>query len=157
MKITRPLPKKIAFTPEGYQKLKDDFEKYTQKRPTAVNNLRTAREMGDLSENGAYKAARFELSDIDRQLRRLKYLIRFGVVVEKQTSDTVNFGSRVTLDDGKKKMTFQLVGGYESNPKQEKLSIYSPIGRAVLNRKVGDQITVTAPAGSKIYTIVKLE
>ncbi len=156
IKAVRPLPKKILFTPEGYQKLKDDFERYTQKRPAAVVNLRTTREMGDLSENAAYHAARFELTDIDRNLRRLTYLIRFGVIVEKQINNVVDFGSTVTLDDGTRKMTFDLVGGFESNPKKEKLSIHSPIGKAIFHKRIGDRVTVKAPAGERNYTIVEI-
>jgi transcription elongation factor GreA len=112
--------------------------------------------MGDLSENAAYKAARMELSAIDRQIRRLTYLLRYGVIVEKHGSAEVDFGSRVTLDNGKTKMTFDLVGGYESDPKQEKLSVFSPIGKAILHKHVGDAVTVHAPVGEINYTIVEI-
>lgn len=124
----------------------------------AVANLRTAREMGDLSENGAYKAARFELSSIDRELRRLAYLLRYGAVaVISRTTDVVGFGNRVTVDDGKRQITFVLVEQFESNPKEYKLSLQSPIGRAVAGKKVGDQVTVTAPEGQTVYTITGKE
>jgi transcription elongation factor GreA len=148
------LPKKIKFTKEYYQKMAADFKNLTKKREGAVINLRTAREMGDLSENGAYKAARFELSSIDRELRRLTYLLRFGEVVETVNKDYIDFGSRVTLDDGKQQLTFTLVSGYESDPGKQKLSIYSPIGRVVMGKRKGDKVIVNAPAGQKTYTIV---
>ena len=156
MKSAGRIPKKIPFTKDGYQKLQADLERYAAKRKGAVINLRTARDMGDLSENAAYKAARMELSDIDRHIRRLTYLLRYGVTVEKSGNATVDFGSRVTLDNGKTKMSFELVGGYESDPKQEKLSVFSPIGKAILHKHVGDTVTVYAPAGETIYTIVKI-
>ena len=156
MKSAGRVPKKIPFTKDGYQKLQTDLALFTTKRKGAVINLRTARDMGDLSENAAYKAARMELSAIDRQIRRLTYLLRYGVIVEKHGSAEVDFGSRVTLDNGKTKMTFDLVGGYESDPKQEKLSVFSPIGKAILHKHVGDAVTVHAPVGEINYTIVEI-
>lgn len=151
------LLKKIAFTKEGYQKVQDDIRVLTEKRVGAVVNLRTAREMGDLSENGAYKAARFELSAIDRELRRLNYLLRFGVVVESAHSGVIDFGSTITVKTGDKTMTFLLVDGYESNPKEHKLSVKSPIGRALVGKKVGDQVIVVAPAGKTTYVILEVK
>ena len=157
MKPFFKMPNPIPFTKAGYEKVKQDIEYYSTKRKKAVINLKTAREMGDLSENAAYKAARFELGNIDRQLRNLNYLLRFGVVTEEIRSDIVSFGSRVTLDNGTKKLTFNLVGGNESNPEEHKLSIYSPIGKAIMNKRVGDTVYVTAPMGQIKYTVVTVD
>ncbi|MEK7166736.1 MAG: GreA/GreB family elongation factor [Patescibacteria group bacterium] len=151
------IPKKIKFTKDGYQKLKDDFEKFTYQRKSAVINLRTAREMGDLSENGAYKAARFELSSIDRELRRLTYLLRFGEITAISHTEFIGFGSHITLTTGKQKRSFMLVEGYESNPHENKLSVQSPIGKAVVGKQVGDKVTVNAPNGSIVYTIIQVK
>lgn len=151
------VPQKIKFTKEYYQKMEADFKNLTKKREGAVINLRTAREMGDLSENGAYHAARFELSSIDRELRRLTYLLRFGEVVETVDKDYIDFGNRVTLDDGKQQFTFTLVSKYEADPSKQKLSIYSPIGRAIMGKRRGDKVIVNAPAGQKTYTIVAVD
>jgi transcription elongation factor GreA len=150
------MPKAIEFTKEGYDAVLAQQEKLMARRPAAVEELRRAREMGDLSENGAYKAARFELSDIDRTLRRLTYLIRFGKVVEKTATGKVTFGSKVTINDGAKDMTFTLVGGYESNPKEQKLSTFSPIGKAVLGQQAGEKVIVHTPSGSRHYSIIKV-
>ena len=151
------LPRKIQFTEEGYKKIQSEFERLTEKRKEAVVSLTTAREMGDLSENGAYKAARFQLSDIDRQLRFLKYQIRFGVVTLTFHTGVVGFGNQVTLTNGTKTMTFMLVDGFESNPALKKLSVHSPIGRAVVGKKIGDKVIVSAPAGQSGYILTKLE
>lgn len=157
MKYVPKKPKRIPFTASGFAKLKTEFADLTEKRKSTVVDLRTAREMGDLSENAAYKVARFELSGIDRRLRRLTYLLRYGTVVTKTEGDAVDFGKQITIRSESGDMTFELVGGYESNPKEGKLSIYSPIGKAVQGRKVGETVTVEAPKGLMTYTIISIE
>lgn len=156
MKMTIKMPDPIQFTKEGYEQVKKDIETLTAKRKVAVINLRTARDMGDLSENAAYKVARLELSDVDRRLRQLKFQLRFGVVTESAKSNIATFGRKITLSDGKKEITFTLVGGYESDPGEGRLSIKSPIGRAVLDKKLGDTVVVRAPVGEIMYKIVKI-
>jgi transcription elongation factor GreA len=149
--------RKIQFTRAGLEKAQKDFDELTEKRKTSVLKLQEARAHGDLSENGAYKAARFELSDVDRELRRLKYLLRFGEVVEVQTSTgQINFGNVVTIKNPTREMTFTLVGPYESNPKSGSLSVASPVGKAVLGHKKGDMIVVFTPNGKIEYEIIKI-
>lgn len=88
----------ILFTKEGFEKIKRDLEEAEKKRPEVVATLARARAMGDLSENGFYKGARFELNDLDRKIRQLKHLVLDGRVVEKSKSnETVQFGHKVTL------------------------------------------------------------
>ena len=152
-----PVPKKIPFTKEGFEKNKKDNQILLEKRKEILVRLQRAREMGDLSENGAYKAARFELSATDRELRRLKYLLRFGVVTEKKNNERVDFGSTVTVFDGKEKFIFTIVSGYESNPTSQKLSVESPIGKALIGKRAGEKIFVNTPEGVNEYNIVKIE
>lgn len=86
------------FTPAGFDKLKQDLKTAEERRPEIVRALTRAREMGDLSENGAYKGAKFELSDLDRKIRHLKHLIKSAKVIEKpKKNDFVQFGHTVTL------------------------------------------------------------
>ena len=118
--------------------------------------LQAAREQGDLSENGAYTAAKFELGATDRQLRQLGYLLKYGVVTSSLHSGKVGFGNTVTLGKEGKTLTFMLVSGFESNPAAGKLSEQSPFGRAVINRQVGETVVVKAPAGESIWKIVKV-
>lgn len=150
-------PQKIQFTKSGYEKMEKNFSDLTEKRKSAVVQLRTTREMGDLSENGAYKAARFELTSIDRELRRLTYLLRMGEIVESKNLGLVDFGSKVTVKNENSSLTFTLVSGYESDPKQMRLSVYSPMGKAVLGKKAGEKAIVYAPQGEVVYTITKIE
>ena len=117
-------------------------------------NLRTAREMGDLSENAAYKVARQELSAIDARLRRLEYIIRLSTVVSNKGGDTVGFGNKVRIKGVEGEMEYCLVGGYESDPSKGKISHHSPIGQALLGKRAGDKISVTTPKGIVSYEII---
>lgn len=151
------MKKTIQFTLSGFEKIKKDFEKLSEKRKTAVINLQKAREMGDLSENGAYKAARFELSGIDRELKRLKYLLQFGKIVDsKINSNFVTFGSKITIKSQNNEMTFTLVGPEEANPTVGNLSTDSPLGKAVLGKKKREKFAVLTPNGQVEYEITNL-
>lgn len=149
-------PPAIPLTQAGFDKAKRDYEALQTKREEILIRLQAAREMGDLSENGAYTAAKHELGETDRELRRLGYLLKYGVVTANAGSGTVGFGSEVTLERDGKQMTFLLVSGYESNPAEKKLSEQSPFGRAVLGKKVGDVVVVQAPAGEVSWKIVRV-
>ncbi len=159
MKFDRPIPKipPIPFTPEAYQQLQDNFDRLTNERKEVMIRLQTAREMGDLSENGAYIYAKFELGSITRQLSQLRHLLKNGVVVQKSLdNDKVVFGCTVTLTNGKKELTFTLVSMHESDLANHKLSIESPIGTAILGKKVDDTAQVETPNGKIEYKIVKI-
>jgi transcription elongation factor GreA len=158
--MTKPMfAKKVApipLTQEGFNQAKNDFGELQQKREQILLRLQAAREMGDLSENGAYTAAKFELGSTDRELRRLAHLLKYGVVKQKSGNNKVEFGSVVTVKNGSEEMTFTLVSGYESNPAEKKLSMGSPLGAAVLGKAINDKIVVQAPVGEKKYKIIKI-
>ena len=144
----------IPITLDGLESFGKEKETLLEKRKTAVVNLRTAREMGDLSENASYKVARMELSSIDARLRRLEYILRFSTVVEKKDQGSIGFGNKVRLKGEGKELEYTLVGGYESDPSKGKISHISPIGKALFGRKTGDQINVDTPKGVVSYQIV---
>lgn len=157
MRYQQPLPPPIPFTSEAYQKLKEDLSRLEKLREEVVVRLTAAREMGDLSENGAYKYAKQELGTIGRQVRELRYKLKFGhVVTSKRTDGTIDFGSTVTITNPSRTITFLLVSEYESNPSEQKLSTKSPIGAAVIGKKVGDVVTIALPTGTTTYTITKV-
>lgn len=148
----------ISFTKEGYENLKKEYENIFNARPDAVKTLSKAREMGDLSENGFYKAAKARLSSIDSNLRRLKILIKNAKVADKPHKEgIVGFGNKVTVNDGKINREFNIVGRYESNPAKDKISDVSPIGRALIGKKVEDVVKVNTPKGEIIYKIIKVK
>jgi transcription elongation factor GreA len=153
---TYPHLKPIPFTQEGLDKTKKEFEELTKERPDAVENLRKAREMGDLKENGYYHAAKARLVGLDARLRKLNMLIKLGRVVPMSTGDWVTIGSKVTVRIGEKERVFDIVGGYESDPLEGKISHVSPIGKALMGKRKGETAIVQAPAGTITYIIVNI-
>ena len=151
------MSRQIPFTKEGYENLKKEYQKLADSRKPAVEDLKKAREMGDLSENGYYKAARAKLSSIDYNLRRLGYLIKDAIVVETKKKDTIDIGSKVTLEIDNKTVEYNIVGGYESNPKIGKISHLSPLGKALISKKTNEEIEITTPSGKIKYKIVKVQ
>jgi len=144
---------RIPFTSAGYTQLLEEKKKLISERPEAVDHLRRAREMGDLSENGYYKASRAKLSSLDARLRHLDRLIRFGKVVQTANTGFIDIGSVVTMRDGEKEMTYTIVGGYESDPSKQTVSHLSPIGKALMGKKVGENSVVETPSGKRTIQI----
>lgn len=149
-------PQSIIFTQEGYDQLVAEKTKLQQERPAAVEDLAKARAMGDLSENGYYKSARTKLSFVDSQIRHLTYLIQHAKIKTKTMSDIVDIGMTVTISDGTLEKTYTIVGGYESNPSEGKISHHSPLGKALLGKKVGENASFTTLQGTKTYSILSI-
>jgi len=147
---------KIRFTKDGFEKLTAEYQGLLAERPDAVEHLRKARELGDLSENGYYKASRAKLSFIDSRLRKMQYQLKQAEIVDFTDTQTVDIGVTVTLTNEDKDVTYTIVGDLEADPLFHKLSLLSPIGKEIMGKKVGDQIFVTAPSGVKKYTISKI-
>lgn len=151
---------KIRFTKEGYEKLKEEYQDLLRQRPLAVQDLKTAREMGDLSENGYYKESRAKLNFIDGRLRRFSdYLKRADIIDsdgKKLPIDTVYIGSTVRLSDGKREKTYQIVGDLEAQPSEGKLSLLSPVGRAIMGKKLNSEIEIETPTGKFTYIITEI-
>ncbi len=148
--------KNIRFTKKGFETLKKRYEDLKNSRPAAVLDLKKAREMGDLSENGYYKAARAKLSEIDRNLRKFLIELKSADVVESSNSHQVGIGRTVKLSDGKKEIIFQIVGDLEADPRQKKISLLSPLGQALERKKVGDRAEIITPSGKISYKIIKI-
>ncbi len=144
---------RARFTKTGYEQLKEEYAKLIAQRPAAVEDLRKAREMGDLKENGYYKASRQRLNMIDGRLTRISYNLKTAKIVEDSEKGTVGIGSTVTLVLHDKEITYQFVGDFEADPGTKKLSLLSPVGKAVEGKKVGDTVEVQTPGGKVLYII----
>jgi transcription elongation factor GreA len=152
--------KKIYLTKEGLEDLKKEFEELAKvKRPDVLSRVSQARSLGDLSENAEYVAAREELSFIDGRIDELEELVKQAVLIQESHSkggSTVKLGSRVTLNVKGKKEDYIVVGEWEADPKEKKISHESPLGKALIGKKIGEKIEVEAPAGKVVYTIVSV-
>ena len=151
-------PKKIYLTQEGLDNLKKEYDELVNvKRPETVTELSNAREQGDLSENGAYTAAKEELAFIDGRIEELEMLIKQAAVIEDRHGDKiVSLGSEVKIKVNGKEEIYHLVGEWEADPMEKKISHESPLGKALMGKGVGDDVEVDAPAGKMIYTIVSI-
>src|SRR5579862_7104478 len=151
--------KKIYLTKKGFEDLKKEYDEIVNKRrPEVVERLSSAREMGDLSENAEYTAAREELAFIDGRIEELEELLKQAELIadDNHTTQAVSLGSEVVVKIGDKKETFTVVGEWEADPVEKKISHESPLGKALLGKSVGDEIHVEAPAGKMTYKIVSI-
>ncbi len=147
----------IPITKTGFNNLLIKRDNLLSQRPEAVKTLKAARELGDLSENGLYRSARSRLSGIDAELRRLNMQIKLSEIIEPKTSNLVQIGSSVTVLENGKEKTYRIVGDIEANPKEKKTSTRSPIGHALVGKKVGDEVIYNAPKAKISLKIIKIE
>lgn len=161
-KTTTIEPKVIQLTAQGLLDRKAELEDLTlNKLPEIIKRVANARAHGDLSENAEYHNAREEQQLIQSRIEELEEVIAYGQVVKNTKSNSkIGMGSTVVLElNGKKNKTFtyHVVGEFEANPNEGKVSIDSPIGMALMGKKKDDQIVVKAPAGEIKYTILDIK
>lgn len=153
--------KQIYVTKEGLGELnKEAVELQKVKRPQVLERVSAARAMGDLSENSEYTAAREELSLIDGRIEELSEIIKKAQIIKEEhkkgKSGKVQLGSRVTVKINGKTEVFTLVGEWEADPHDKKISHESPLGKALIDKVIGEKVEVEAPAGKVLYHIVEV-
>ncbi len=153
---------RVPMTADGYQRLEIELKKLkSEERPAVIKAISEAREHGDLSENAEYHAARERQSFIEGRVREIEDKISRAQVIDvtKLSGETVKFGATVTLADEEtdEESTYQIVGVDESDIGQGLLSVTAPIARAVMNKSVGESVTVDTPGGSRDFEIVAVE
>src|SRR6201747_2651961 len=153
---------KIPMTAAGYTVLETELKHRQQvERPRIIQQIMEARTHGDLSENAEYHAAKEQQSLNEGAIAELEdKLARADVIdVSKLNGDTIKFGATVTLvdEDTDKKQAWQIVGEPEADAKKGRISITSPLARALINKKKGDTVEVVAPGGAKAYEVMKVE
>lgn len=151
--------KTTQLTQEGFDKLQAELKELKGvKSPAAVARLGSARAMGDLSENSEYVAAKDDLAFIHGRITEIEEILKNVEVVQNHShSKTVTLGSTVVIESGGSSQTFQIVGEFEADPINKKISPTSPIGNALMNKKVGENVEVTAPAGKVVYKIIDIK
>ena len=148
---------KVHFTAEGIKELAEELKKLQAQEPQAVDRVTKAREFGDLSENSEYQASREDLALIQGRVEELEDLLAKAVVVKSGNGKShVDIGTEVTVDHDGRELTYLVVGEFEADPLKNKISHDSPLGQALLGKKVGDKVEVDAPVGKVVYVIKKI-
>lgn len=152
------MAEKLLLTKEGLENLKAELKELIDvKRPEIAQRIKEAREMGDISENSAYDAARQEQSVIEGRIAELEDIVKNAQILEVKNKDKVFVGAKVKVHVDGDTEEFFIVGAPEANPVQRKISHESPLGSALLGKGKGDKIEVEAPVGKIVYTILDIE
>ena len=152
---------KQKYTKQGYQELVDEL-KYLKltRREEIKEQIAVARGFGDLSENAEYDEARNEQAKVEARIQELEALIENAEIIDETTMDvrSISLGSVVKLydEDFEEEITYSIVGSNQADPLEQKISDQSPIGRALMGKKAGDKVTVTAPAGELHFKVLEV-
>jgi transcription elongation factor GreA len=153
---------KVYLTPEGLEKLRQELDHLVnEKRPALAERLHHAIQQGDLSENADYQTAKEEQAFLEGRIQELESMLLDAVIIEQGQGpkDEVGLGSRVTvIEEGEDEPeTYVIVGAAESDPTGGRISNESPIGKALLARKVGERVVVRVPVGEIVLKITAIE
>ncbi len=152
--------KNLKLTKQGLETLKAEFTELVEvKRPKLVDRLSNARSQGDLSENSDYQSAKEELEFLDGRIDELDEVLKNSTVVvtNRKSNSGVGIGTKVTVKVNGKEIVFDIVGEWEADPVNKKISHDSPLGMALLGKNAGDKAEVEAPAGKIQYEILAVE
>jgi transcription elongation factor GreA len=152
---------RIPMTREGYQKLKAELEHLkSNQRPQVIKAIEEARSHGDLSENAEYEAAKERQAFIEGRVSELGYKLGNAEIidVDNQPKERAVFACTVVLEnvDTGEDVEYQLVGPEESNIEKGRISVTSPLGKAIIGKKAGEEIVLNAPAGKRVYELVDI-
>ena len=152
---------RVPLTKEGYEALKKELEKLKrEERPENIKAIEAARAHGDLSENAEYAAAKDRQGFLEGRIGDLEYKLAYAEIIDPKRlpKDKVVFGSRVVLEniDTGEDVEYQLVGTDESNIEKGRISVSSPLGKALIGKRPGDELTLVVPAGKRSYQVVEI-
>lgn len=153
------MEEKIYLTKEGYERLKLELENLLNKeRKTVAERIKTAMQHGDLSENSEYSDAKEQQSFLDGRIIELEHILKNADIIEDQHNDCkeVGMGCTVELKTAAKDLKYRIVGSVEANPDKGYISNESPIGKALMGKKTGDEVEVSVPAGVTKYVVTKI-
>lgn len=151
------IKKVYRLTQEGVDEIKAELKDLVGQRPHVADRIKHARELGDLSENAEYQSAREEQDRLESRITELEHVLQYSEIIKKPKTHTdVRLGAKVTLKDGGKPLVYHVVGTMEADPAAGKISDESPIGKALLGKKVGDKVEIKSPAGAHTYKVVSI-
>ncbi len=151
---------KLPMLAEGYERLTAELKALREERPRIVEAIEEARAHGDLSENAEYHAAKERQGQVEASLSDIEDRVSRAQIIDPATlsGEKIIFGATVSLlDDDAKPVRYQIVGPYEADAKIGRISYASPLGRALIGRRVEDEIEVTVPSGDRCYQVKKIE
>lgn len=150
------MKKLYQITDEGRAELENELAELKSRRGDIADKIAEARDYGDLSENAEYDAAREEQGLVESRIAEIEDILLNAEIIKSGKSSKVSLGSKVELKTGKKTVVYAIVGPVEADPLEGKVSNESPIGEALMGKKVGDTATITTPKGEITYEIVKI-
>jgi transcription elongation factor GreA len=151
---------KLPMLAEGYERLIAELKVLREERPRIVEAIEEARAHGDLSENAEYHAAKERQGHVEMSIGDLEDRVSRAQIIDPTSlsGDKIIFGATVTLlDDDEKPVKYQIVGPYEADAKIGRISYNSPLGKALIGRKVDEEIEVTVPSGDRSYLVQKIQ
>ena len=151
----------VLITVQGQKDLQKELDELKNvKLPAVMDRVAKAREEGDLSENSAYQFGKQEQEFLEGRIDELEEVLKNATLVDNtnktSSKNNIDIGCQVTVNINGKKQVFTVVGDWEANPAEKKISASSPLGKALIGKKIGDHAEVDAPAGKVIYTVVEI-
>lgn len=150
------MKKMYQITDEGKNELEAELAELKSRRGDIADKIAEARDYGDLSENAEYDAAREEQGLVESRIAEIEDILLNAEIIKNGKSSKVSLGSKVELKTGKKTVVYSIVGPVEADPLEGKISNESPIGEALMGKKVGDTATITTPKGDITYEIISI-
>lgn len=150
------MKKLFQITETGKNELEKELAELKSRRGAIADKIAEARDYGDLSENAEYDAAREEQGLVESRIAEIEDVLLNAEIIKNSRSSSVKLGSKVELKSGKKVVTYHVVGPVEADPLEGRISNESPIGQALMGKKIGDVAVITTPKGSIEYEVVKV-
>lgn len=150
------MKKAYQLTAEGKLELEKELTELKSRRSVIAQKIADARDYGDLSENAEYSAARDEQGQVEGRIAEIEEILQNASLIKAKANGKVEVGSTVHLHTGSKKVVYTVVGSVEADPLEGRISNESPIGRALMGKKVGESVTIKTPSGEASYAIAQI-
>ncbi len=150
------MKKEFKLTKAGVSELQAELAELKKKIVEVIDSIKTARDQGDLSENAEYHAAKEEQERVDGRIAEIEHILSNTEIVARAAKGKVAIGTSVTLKNGRKDVVYHIVDSVEADPLQAKISDQSPIGQALVGKKIGDTVVIDLPAGKSSFEIKEI-
>ena len=148
--------KVFHITKQGKEDLEKELKELIDSRSDVADEIAAARENGDLSENAEYTAAREKQSRVEARIAEIEGIRDGAQIIQSDGDGTISLGDHVVVSQDGKESAFDVVGAIEADPANNKISHESPLGAALMGKKVGDEVRITTPKGEKVYKVVSV-